>query len=442
MVGRRRKQLPTESFDAEIESLSHDGRGVTHLDGKVHFIDGALPTEKVSFIYTSKRRDFAEGYANKVLTASPIRVEPKCDHFGVCGGCSWQHVSEAAQIIEKEQLLYEQFKRIGKIEGFELWPRLTGPVWGYRHKARLGVKYVQKKGRVLVGFREKRSAFVADIKSCPVLHPSVGEKMELLSELIGTLSVRSKLPQIEVAIGEGRVVLVFRVLEDVTPDDLIKLSKFGAREGFVICLQRGGPNTVVTIDGDAIPELSYLLPDESVAFTFLATDFTQVNPEINRKMVRRVVDMLDLGPEDRVLDLFCGLGNFTLPLARKAGEVVGIEGSDILVKRATENARKNGLSNVHFYVSDLFKSLDGQSWAKETFTKALLDPSRAGAKELIEKLPGLGVKTIIYVSCNPATLARDAGILVHKLGYRLVKAGVMDMFPHTAHVESIALFKK
>ncbi len=439
---RRRKQLPTEPVETEIKSLSHDGRGVTHLEGKVHFIDGALPGEKISFIYTNSRRDFAEGRVDKVLTASPVRVEPRCEYFGVCGGCSWQHVSEAAQIIEKERLLQEQFRRIGKIESFELWPRLTGPVWGYRHKARLGVKNVEKKGRVLVGFREKRSAFVADIKSCPVLHPSVGEKLELFSELIGTLSVRSKLPQIEVAVGEGRVILVLRILEDATPDDLIKLAKFGEREGFEICLQRGGPNTVVTIDGGPIPELSYSLPNESVSFSFLATDFTQVNPEINRKMIRRVVEAFDPSPEDRILDLFCGLGNFTLPLARKAGEVVGVEGSDVLVKRAAENAKKNGLNNVRFYAADLFKSLEGERWASETFTKVLLDPSRAGAKEVIEKLPELGVKTVVYVSCNPATLARDADILVHELGYRLVKAGVMDMFPHTAHVESIALFEK
>ncbi|RLA22553.1 MAG: 23S rRNA (uracil(1939)-C(5))-methyltransferase RlmD [Gammaproteobacteria bacterium] len=439
---RRRRTLPAEPFNAEIESLSHDGKGVAHLDGKVHFIDGALPGEKVSFIYTDRRRDFAEGRLEELFSRSPIRIEPGCQHFGICGGCSWQHISDANQIIEKQKLLQEQFKHIGKIESFELWPPLTGPVWGYRHKARLGVKNVDKKGRVLVGFREKRSAFVADIKRCPVLHPSVGEKLELLSELIGTLSVRSKLPQIEVAVGEDKVILVFRILEDVTPDDLLKMSKFAEQEGFVICLQRGGPDTVVTLDGQPVPELGYTLPDEDVKFSFLPTDFTQVNPEINRKMIRRVIETLDPTPEDRILDLFCGLGNFTLPLAKKAGEVVGVEGSEVLVKRAAENARKNGLDNVHFYTADLFKELKGQPWAKEKFTKVLLDPSRAGAKEVIERLPALGIKTVCYVSCNPSTLARDTNILVHELGYKLVKAGVMDMFPHTAHVESIALFEK
>lgn len=442
MASRRRKKLPKDPVITNIESLSHDGRGISHIDGKVHFIDGALTGEKVSFIYTDRRRDYAEGRVEQIYEPSPIRVEPRCQHFGICGGCSWQHIDEPEQIVEKQKLLREQFSRIGKIENFELWEPLTGPLWGYRHKARLGVKNVSAKGRVLVGFREKRSPYVADLQSCPVLEPSVGEKLAELSEMIGTLSINNRLPQIEVAVGEDRTVLVFRILEDLSADDLMILDRFGEREGFEICLQRGGPDTVVAMDGGEVPELSYSLPDESVTFSFLATDFTQVNPEINRKMIRRVIETLDPGPDDKVLDLFCGLGNFTLPLARKAGEVVGVEGSDVLVKRAGENARRNGLDNARFFAADLFKPLDGQSWAREQFNKVLLDPSRAGAKEVVEKLPELGAETVVYVSCNPATLARDAGIMVHQLGYRLVKAGVMDMFPHTAHVESIALFEK
>ncbi|HLF96536.1 MAG TPA: 23S rRNA (uracil(1939)-C(5))-methyltransferase RlmD [Methylococcaceae bacterium] len=459
----RRARLPTEAAQAAIDSLTHDGRGVAHVDGRAVFIDGALPGETVRFRYTGIRRDFAEGRAETVLESSPERVEPFCAHFGVCGGCALQHLAPEAQIRYKQTQLLEQLKRIGKTEPASVWAPLTGPVAGYRHKARLGVKFVAKKGRVLVGFREKSSALLADLQRCPVLHPAVGEKLEALGGLIFSLGLRDKIPQIEVALGDDRHALVFRVMDDPGVDDLARLAAFGAAHGFDIYLQRHGPDSLrpLYLDQSAgsglareVPEggragiarheypplPGYALEDFGVDFRFRPGEFTQVNPAINRHMVARAVELLDLRPEDTVLDLFCGLGNFTLPLARRAGEATGVEGDAGQVERARDNARRNGLENVYFHAADLFQPVKGQDWAERRYDKLLLDPSRAGAREILEYIPRWKPARIVYVSCNPATLARDAGVLVHDLGYRLLGAGVMDMFPHTAHVESIALF--
>lgn len=438
----RKKALPQEPVRAVIDSFTHDGRGVARVEGKPVFIDGALPGEEVSFIYTDLRRDYAEGKVDTVLRAAPGRVEPRCPSFGVCGGCSFQHLADAAQIEEKQKLLVEQFRRIGKIEDVPLFPPLTGPAWGYRHKARLGVKNVPKKGRVLVGFREKASPYIADLDFCPVLHPKVGERLRDLSELIGDLSLKDRLPQIEVAVGDERAALVFRVLEDPTEDDRAKLKAFGAGFGFDIYLQRQGPDSVVSLYPDDPPMLSYALPEQEVIFRFKPTEFTQVNVDINRKMVARVMEILAPEAGDRVLDLFCGLGNFTLPIARKAAFAAGVEGGKEAVERARQNALDNSLANVEFHVADLTKPLEGLPWAERRYDKILLDPSRAGAEEVLVGVPRWGASRIVYVSCNPSTLARDAGILVHQHGYRLIRAGVMDMFPQTAHVESIALFEK
>jgi 23S rRNA (uracil1939-C5)-methyltransferase len=438
----RKKPLPQEAFPAHIESFAHDGRGVARVDGKAVFIDGALPGEDVTFVFTSVRRDYAEGKIEAVVTPASGRVQPRCPSFGVCGGCSFQHLTDAAQIEEKQKLLLDQFRRIGKIDEVALWPPLTGPHWGYRHKARLGVKWVPKKGRVLVGFRERSSPFITDLTFCPVLHPKVGERLQDLSELIGSLSIKDRLPQIEVAVGDERAALVFRILEDASPDDLEKLVAFGVRIGFDIYLQRQGPDSIMPLHPDNPPMLSYALVNQGIEFRFKPTDFTQVNVDINRKMVDRVMDVLDPAAGDTVLDLFCGIGNFTLPIAKRAQSVVGVEGSAESVERARRNAAANGLGNVEFHVADLSQDLKDAAWAHRRYDKILLDPSRAGAEEVLSHVPRWAASRIVYVSCNPSTLARDAGILVHRHGYRLIRAGVMDMFPQTAHVESIALFEK
>lgn len=445
MAGRRRgrkKVMPENPVRINIESLSHDGRGVAHVDGKVVFIDEALPGEQLEFVYTDTRRDYAEGKVAQLITRSEHRVDAECPHFGVCGGCSFQHVDDKEQIHFKEQLLQEQFSRIGKVDIEKIWEPLTGPHWGYRRKARMGVKYVPKKGRVLVGFRERRNPFLAEIESCKVMHPIVGEKLMDLSAMIGKLTIKDKIPQIEVAIGDNSCVLAFRVLEPPTSEDQKVMSDFGREHGISICLQPKGPDTIAPIPGDEEVIPTYDLPDQQVQFKFRPAMFTQVNYEINRKMVTRAIDALELNENDNVLDLFCGLGNFTLPMATKAGHVVGVEGDLPLVKHARENAQHNRLSNVDFYAADLSKDVSDQPWSKQKFNKVLLDPSRAGASEILHNFKHWKPDRIVYVSCNPSTLARDAGILVNELGYKLVKAGVMDMFPQTAHVESIALFEK
>jgi 23S rRNA (uracil1939-C5)-methyltransferase len=437
-----RKPLPKEPRQALIESLNHDARGVAHVDGKVVFIDGALPGENVTFTYTGMHRDYAEGRVQEVLEASPERIAPHCAHAGVCGGCSLQHLEHEAQIRYKQQLLLEQLRRIGKVQPQEIFAPLRGPLWGYRHKARLSVKYVQKKDKALVGFREKASPFVADIGVCPVLHPMVGEHLAELGELVGRLSLRDQLPQIEIGVGDQHCALVFRLLRDATADDLAALRAFGEQHGYAVYTQRQGPDSIVPVHEDAAALPSYALPDADVHFHFNPTEFTQVNPAINRAMVARALELLAPQPDEDVLDLFCGLGNFTLPLARQARSVTGVEGDAPLVQRARDNAARNGIGNVEFFAADLFTDVSAAPWAQRRYHKILLDPARAGAQEIVRQLPRFGAGRVAYISCNPATLARDAGILANELGYHLLGAGIMDMFPHTAHVESIALFER
>jgi 23S rRNA (uracil1939-C5)-methyltransferase len=423
-----------------IESLAHDGRGVAHLDGKAVFIDGALPGEVVSFEYTTSRRKFDEGRVTAVQTASADRVEPRCAHFGVCGGCSLQHLDPAAQIQAKQQTLLDNLRHIGKVAPESVLPPMTGPVWGYRTKARLGVKDVVKKGRVLVGFREKRSPYVADLSRCEVLHPAVGEGLGDLSGLVEQLEARARIPQIEVAVAGETSALVFRHLDPLTPHDRDVLRQYAIDRDVHVYLQPGGPDTVQVL----WPEksvLSYTLGSESVVIEFQPTDFTQVNTAINEQMVARVLEMMSLGETDTLLDLFCGLGNFTLPLARHAGKVTGVEGDAGLVSRARDNAALNGLDNTAFHVANLAETNTDAAWAGSGYNKVLLDPPRSGAAEVMPLLGNIHPQRIVYVSCHPGSLARDAGTLVNELGYRLLSAGVMDMFPHTAHVESIALFE-
>ncbi len=442
MARRRKKQLPETPVAATIESLSHDGRGIARLDGKTTFIDNALPGEQVFFQYTFMRRKFDEGRAVEILDPSPDRVTPPCAHSLICGGCSLQHLDPAVQIQRKQAVLAEQLVHFGGLRPDRWLEPLTGPVTGYRGKARLGVKYVDAKGDTLVGFREKRNSLIADLAQCEVLIPEVGHRFRDLRALINGLDGRRRLPQIEVARGDDAVALVFRHLDPLSPADQGALVAFCREHGLQCYLQPGNESTVHRVWPEEGEErLYYRHPQADVEMAFHPSDFTQVNAEINRRMVPLALDLLEVEAHHQVLDLFCGLGNFTIPAARRAAGVVGVEASDAMVRRGYENARRNGLENVAFHAWDLDSEPKGQPWARQRYERVLLDPPRSGALEMVRMMPQFGAEKLVYVSCNPATLARDAGELVAR-GYRLSGAGVMDMFPHTAHVESIALFDR
>lgn len=436
----RKKRLPEGEFSATIESLSHDGRGVTHIDGKTVFVHGALPGERVMFNYSFISKKHDEGVISQILEPSEDRDEPICEKFGICGGCSLQHLQSGKQIEYKQQALIDALQRIGKVEPETVEPPLTSATAGYRRKARLGVKYVAPKEKVLIGFRERGSSFITDIEHCPVLHPSVGENLRPLAELIESFSIRDKLPQIEVAIGDEGVVLIFRVLEPLPDDEADKLVGLCEHFNWTGYIQEAGPDSVKPLAN--AEQLWYELPDEKLCFEFLPNDFTQVNTEINRKMIAQAVDWLQPAENESILDLFCGIGNFTLPLARHAKHVTGVEGDKALVERAQKNADRNSMGNVDFHVANLYESVEHASWTRASYDAVLLDPPRSGALEMMPLVDGTGARRVLYVSCYPGTLARDAAELVSSHGYRLVKTGVMDMFPHTAHVESMALFEK
>jgi 23S rRNA (uracil1939-C5)-methyltransferase len=437
---RHAVRLKRESDVAQVEALSHDGRGIAHVDGKAVFIHGALPEEEVRFNYTGWHSQYAEGQVDTVLRPSLQRVEPRCPHYGVCGGCCLQHLQSDKQISYKEKWLLDNLTRIGKVTPEEILKPLLGKPWGYRHKARLGVKYVKKKGRVLVGFRERNNSYLADLQSCDILHPRVGGALIELANLVGSLSIYERVPQIEVAAGDTEIALSFRVLTPPSEADKDLLKNFGQQHGFYMYVQTKGPQTTYLLWPTVDDSIYYRLADQDLVFAFQPYHFMQINPEINRQMVTQALALLDPQKEERILDLFCGLGNFTLPLARCGKEVVGIEGDCQLIEWAQRNAQRNAIDNVRFYAADLTQSLENQPWIKDRYHKVLLDPPRSGALEIIPQLALLRPQRILYISCHPATLARDAGELVHRFGYRLLKAGVMDMFPHTAHVESIALF--
>ena len=440
----RKQKLPQDPVEAEIESLSHEGRGVAHIDGKTVFISGALPGEKVTFIYTSKRRSHDEGKIEAVLNASPDRVEPKCQHYDICGGCSLQHLSSEAQIKYKQKSMLESLKHLGNVEPQEVFEAITGDNWGYRRKARLGAKYVYKKDKVLVGFRERHGSFLADIQSCEVLHESVGKKLLDFQQLMYDMDSRDSTPQIEVAVGENATALIIRHLKPLSENDQKKWLDFAKQNDYQLYLQPKGPDTVHCIYPEK-PELFYQHESFNTKVHFGPQDFFQVNSSINRQMVPRAVELLKLTGKERVLDLFCGLGNFTLPIARQAAQVTGVEGDLVMVRRARETAIANGIENTEYFACNLMGTkleLKAEPWLKQQYDCILLDPPRSGAKEIIEHFSKLNAKRIVYVSCHPATLARDAGELVHTHGYKLLGAGVMDMFPQTAHVESIAVFEK
>ncbi len=442
MARRRRKHkpMPAEAFFAQIESLDHDGRGVARIEGKTTFIEGALPNEEVMFHYLSQHKTYDEGKVSEIIKPSHERVEPKCPHFGVCGGCSLQHMDARAQIESKQKIMLDNFKHIGNVQPETVLEPLTANHWGYRRKARLGCRYVAKKESVLVGFREKRSGWLAEMSRCEVLHPAIGERIMELRSLLASMKAYERIPQIEMAVGDELVVLVFRNLDELDQDDTNQLIQFGQQHNIHIYLQPKGPESAYLLWPER-SQLSYRLDEFELEMLFKPTDFTQVNADINHKMLGRAIAMLDPQPNERVLDLFCGLGNFTLPLARRAGHVVGVEGEVGLVQRAKENAEHNQINNVEFHAADLTQEPHQHPWFGSGFDKLLIDPPRSGAFEIVKHIPAFGADRIVYVSCNPATLARDAQVLV-EAGYQLKSAGVMDMFPHTTHVESIALFER
>jgi 23S rRNA (uracil1939-C5)-methyltransferase len=435
---------------AVVESLDQEGRGVAHVNGKVIFIDGALPGETVTYQSHRRKNSYEVADVIDVLKPSALRTTPQCKHFGKCGGCAIQHLDFSAQVAAKQRMLEDNLWHIGKVRAESMMPPIYGPAWGYRHKARLRVRHVEKKGGVLVGFNEKASSYVAHMDSCEILPPHVSRLIVPLQQLIARLSIRDRLPQIEVAVGEHATVLVLRILEPLQPQDLPFLEAFSAQHDVQLWTQSKGPDTVMPLypsDPQAIGAgLSYSLPEFGLTYPFKPTEFTQVNPYINRVMLRRAMQLLAPQQGERIADFFCGLGNFTLPIARSGAKVFGMEGSAALVARAVESAALNGLAAaVAFQEADLFKMTPEVLQGLGYFDKWLIDPPRDGAIELIKALPDDGDSSparIVYVSCNPATLARDAGLLVNVKGYRLLSAGVINMFPHTAHVESIALFEK
>lgn len=465
---RNRKQTPIipEIKHATIESLDQEGRGVAHVDGKAIFIDGALPNEKVTFQSIRIKPSYEVANVVEVLKQSNQRVTPKCPHFWLCGGCKLQHLDFAAQVANKQRLLEADLWHIGKVKPENMLPPIYGPIWGYRHKARLSVKYVEKKQRVLVGFNEKGTRFVADMNSCEVLVPEVSSLIEPLQQLIVQLSLRDKLPQIELAVGEANpnndyetgdnkpvIVLILRIMAELNPQDEVLLKSFADVHAVQIWTQIKGPDTIKPFYPlgsleKALSELKYSLPEFDLSYPFKPNEFTQVNPQINQVMIRRAMQLLNPKANEKIADFFCGIGNFTLPIARSGAQVLGLEGLANLVERANESASLNKIGNAQFGVADLFKMTPEALTGLGRFDKWLVDPPRDGAFELIKSIDSSNKhdsnspQRIVYVSCNPATLARDAGVLVNEKGYILKAAGVINMFPHTSHVESIALFEK
>jgi len=430
-----------------IESLDHEARGVTRLDGKTIFVEGALPGEQIDYVSVRRKPTYEVARVERVIKASPSRVTPRCPHFGVCGGCSMQHLDPEAQVAAKQRVLEANLWHLGRLKAEQLYAPIYGAPWGYRLRARLSARNVPKKGGVLIGFHERKSSYVADMRQCEILAPHVSKLLLPLRVLISALSIRDAMPQIELAVGESVTALVLRILESPSAADEALLREFADRHDVVFYLQPKGPATAYRfypVDG---AKLSYRLPDYDVEHFFSPTEFTQVNHAVNRVLVRRALSLLDPRPGERIADMFCGLGNFTLPIARSGARVVGIEGSAELVRRAAENAGANGLSaQVEYAVANLFAATPESLAALGAFDKMLIDPPREGAIELVKAIGeacDVGApRRIVYVSCNPATLARDAAILVTQKGFRLRGAGVVNMFPHTSHVESMALFER
>ena len=423
-----------------VAALNSAGAGVVR-GGKTAFVAGALPGESIRFARVRSSRAYEDGDLVEVLESSAHRVVPRCAHFGVCGGCSLQHLDAAAQLVAKQQALAETLQRIGGVQPQRWLSPIAGPVWNYRRRARLGARWVPKKGRVLVGFRERLKPYIADMQRCEILAAPVDGLIEPLAKLIGSLSRPAELPQIEVAVAQDTVALVLRIMKPLGEPDLQKLRDFEVKHAVRLYLQPGNYATLRPLSEPA-PRLHYRLPAFNLELEFEPVDFVQVNAELNQALVGSAIELLNLDAASRVLDLFCGLGNFTLALARRAGAVVGVEGDAGLVERARANAQRNGLANVAFHVANLVAPGDASpSWLHETFTHVLLDPPRAGAKEMLPWVARFAPRRILYISCHPGTLARDVGLLVNEHAYALIAAGVVDMFPHTAHVESMAVLE-
>lgn len=443
-MARTRSRLDRTPFQTEILDLSHDGRGVARRDGeggKVTFITGALPGEVVSAEPTARNRHFDEARTLEVLQPSPQRVTPRCPHFGVCAGCVLQHLDESQQIVAKQRVLMDNLTRIGHVTPGTVLPPLVGDSWGYRRKGRFSVRRVEKKDKTLVGFRELDPRFVADLGVCLTVIPEIGSKVGAMAAFIETLEGKRDIPQIEFIAGDEAIMLTIRHMQPLSEADRAAWTAFGQEHGFAISLQPGGVESVQPLWPAEVP-LSFRLAPWDVELAFRPLDFIQVNAKLNVQMIAHALDLLDAGPDERVLDLFCGLGNFTLPLARTVRNVVGVEGDAGLVARARENAARNGLDNAEFFAADLTQDQRQAAWMRQGFDKLLLDPPRSGALEVLQQLPLKQFKRIVYVSCHPGSLARDAGYLVKEQGFTLVSAGAMDMFPHTAHVESIAVFER
>jgi 23S rRNA (uracil1939-C5)-methyltransferase len=426
-----------------VESLDHEGRGIARLDGKTIFVDGALPGELVEYASYRRKPNYELAQTLAVIKPSAQREKPQCPHFGMCGGCSMQHLSHQAQVAVKQRVLEDSLWHVGRVRPEQVYPPVVGNPWGYRHRARLSARLVPGKGAVLVGFRERKSSYVADMSTCAILPPHVSALLLPLRELVGKLSIPDRMPQVEVSVGARCTVLVFRILHPLNDFDEAALRQFADTHGVVIYLQPKGPDSAVRFHPLDAPELSYLLPEFGLELFFAPTEFTQVNPGINQMLIRRAMTLLQPQAGERIADMFCGLGNFTLPIARLGAQVVGIEGSAALVRRAEENARANGLlERTEFAVSNLFEATPESMAKLGHFDKMLIDPPREGAIELVKALGENGPRRIVYISCNPASLARDAAVLVTVNGYRFRGAGVGNMFPQTSHVESIALFER
>ena len=426
-----------------IESLDQEGRGIARREGKTIFVEGALPGERAIVSVFRKKPTFEIGFAQQISSHSSSRTTPRCAYFGVCGGCALQHVQPATQVAAKQRVLEDALTRIGKVTPQQMLAPIHGPAWRYRHRARFTVRYVPKKGGALVGFHEKRSSFVADMASCEVVPERISALLKPLRELITNLSARQRIPQIELAVGDNACVLVLRVLESLSTGDESTLRTFADTHGVILYLQPGGPLTVRPFHPPEGVDLHYALSEFGVRIHFEPTDFTQVNHAVNRVLVRRALSLLDPQPGERIGDMFCGLGNFSLPIARSGAQVLGIEGSEALVARARTNAAHNGLAGqASFKAMNLFEIDASRFQALGRFDRMLIDPPRDGAIELVKALDDSAPQRLVYVSCNAGTLARDASVLVFEKGYTLKAAGVINMFPHTAHVESIALFTR
>lgn len=426
-----------------IGSLDHEARGITRQEGKTIFVDGALPGETVEYASFRRKPNYELAHLVSVLKPSTARVEPRCPHFGICGGCAMQHMEPSAQVAAKQRVLEDGLWHIGRVRPERILPPIFGEPWGYRHRARLAVRKLERNGGVLIGFHEKRSSYIADMQTCAILPPHVSAMLMPLRDMIGALSVAERISQLELAVGEHCTALLLRILQPLTGADEKMLRAFADRYQVVFYLQPKGPDSVYRFYPEDAPRLSYTLPEFALELDFKPTDFTQVNHAVNRILVRRALALLDPQPGERIADMFCGLGNFTLPIARSGASVVGVEGSPALVKRGKASAVANGLGDrVEFGVANLFESTEGSLAKLGRFDKMLIDPPREGAIELVRALGADAPRRIVYVSCNPSTLARDAAILVSVKGYRFSAAGVVNMFPHTAHVESIAVFDR